>query len=88
MAHRMQITLEDEQYQLLRQEAERTGASIAELVRRAVAGTFGPLSPQDRVALLRQAAGGWSEGEGENRTEYLAGLRGPGLGARQHQRTA
>jgi hypothetical protein len=78
----MQITLDDRQYERLRQEAERTGASIAELIRRAVAGTFGPLSPQDRAALLRQAAGGWAEDAGEDRSAYLESFRGPGLGHR------
>ena len=43
MAHRMQITLDHRQYERLRLEAERTGASIAELVRRAIDRAYGPI---------------------------------------------
>ena len=41
MAHRTQITLTNEQYVLLRQRSSRSGASISELLRRAVDGTYG-----------------------------------------------
>ncbi|MYH49009.1 MAG: ribbon-helix-helix protein, CopG family [Gammaproteobacteria bacterium] len=36
MSHRTQITLTDEQYARLREEARRSGHGLAELVRRAV----------------------------------------------------
>jgi hypothetical protein len=58
MAHRMQITLDDRQYERLRQEADRTGASLAELVRRAVDRAYGAdLSVEEKRRLLRETAG-------------------------------
>ena len=58
MAHRMQITLADRQYERLRQEAERTGASLAELVRRAVDRADGTdLSLEEKRRLLHETAG-------------------------------
>jgi hypothetical protein len=58
MAHRMQITLADRQYERLRQEAERTGASLAELVRRAVDRAYGAdLSLEEKRRLLHETAG-------------------------------
>ena len=41
MAHRTQITLTNEQYVLLRRRSSHSGASISELLRRAVDGTYG-----------------------------------------------
>ena len=41
MAHRTQITLTNEQYVLLRQRSSRSGASISELLRRAVDRSYG-----------------------------------------------
>lgn len=58
MAHRMQITLADRQYERLRREAERTGASLAELVRRAVDRAYGTdLSVEEKRRLLHETAG-------------------------------
>jgi hypothetical protein len=58
MAHRMQITLDDRQYERLREEADRTGASIAELVRRAIDRAYGAgLSLEDKRRLLQETAG-------------------------------
>jgi hypothetical protein len=42
MSRRTQITLTDRQHAFLRNEANRTGLSLAELVRRAVDGTYRP----------------------------------------------
>ena len=62
MAHRMQITLADHQYDRLRQEAERTGASLAELVRRAVDRAYGAdLSLEEKRRLLQETAGALAE---------------------------
>ena len=62
MAHRMQITLDDRQYERLRREAERTGASLAELVRRAVDRAYGAdLSLEDKRRLLQETAGALGE---------------------------
>ena len=54
----MQITLDDRQYERLRQEAERTGASIAELVRRAVDRTYGAeRTLEDKLRAIELSAG-------------------------------
>ena len=58
MAHRMQITLDDRQYERLRREAERTGASIAELIRRAIDRAYGSeLTVEEKLRLLDATAG-------------------------------
>jgi hypothetical protein len=54
----MQITLDDRQYERLRREAEHTGASIAELIRRAVDRAYGAdLSVEEKRRLLQETAG-------------------------------
>ncbi len=54
----MQITLDDRQYERLRREAEASGASIAELIRRAVDRAYGAdLSVEEKRRLLRETAG-------------------------------
>jgi hypothetical protein len=58
MAHRMQITLDDRQYERLRREAESTGASLAELIRRAVDRAYGAdLTLDEKRRLLHETAG-------------------------------
>ena len=42
MSRRTQITLTDRQHAFLREESQRTGLSLAELVRRAVDGIYRP----------------------------------------------
>jgi hypothetical protein len=44
MSRKTQITLEDRQHAFLLDEAERTGLSMAELVRRAIDAVYRPLS--------------------------------------------
>ena len=78
----MQITLDDRQYERLRQEAERTGASIAELIRRSIDQTLPAQTREERLTHLRAAFGAWREEPGEDRSAYLRDLRGPGLGHR------
>lgn len=41
MAHRIQITLTDDQYSFLHAEAERSSVSVAELIRRAIDTVYG-----------------------------------------------
>jgi hypothetical protein len=54
----MQITLDERQYERLRLEAERTGASIAELVRRAIDRAYGSeLTVEEKLRLLDATAG-------------------------------
>jgi hypothetical protein len=42
MGRRTQVTLRDEQYAFLHNESARTGLAVAELVRRAIDGTYRP----------------------------------------------
>ncbi|HEX4521328.1 MAG TPA: ribbon-helix-helix protein, CopG family [Gaiellaceae bacterium] len=42
MTHRLQISITDDQYAVLNTEANRTGLSIAELIRRSVDRTWRP----------------------------------------------
>src|SRR5512143_2895422 len=79
MAPRTQITLTDAQYLKLRLESERTGLSLAELVRRSVDRAYGGLSREDRLRALDESFGAWREQPGEDRGAYLGELRGPGL---------
>lgn len=60
MSHRTQITLTDEQYERLQSESERTGMSMAELVRRAIDETYGD-DIEQRLAALRASAGAWAD---------------------------
>jgi hypothetical protein len=63
MSHRLQVTLDDEQYAWLRRRSAETGASIAELVRRSVeesARARGGGS-EARLAALRASAGAWKQ---------------------------
>lgn len=80
MAHRMQITLSDEQYERLRERSSSTGSPIAELVRRAVDAELpGRLTTAERVDLLRRARGVWSDRGPEAYSEW---------GALRHDRAA
>ncbi len=58
----MQITLDDRQYERLREEAERTGASLAELIRRAVDAKYRQeLTLEEKLRAVERTAGLWSE---------------------------
>jgi hypothetical protein len=60
----MQITLDERRYERLREEAERTGASIAELIRRAVDAKYGrDLSIEEKLRILDETAGAWSSSD-------------------------
>jgi hypothetical protein len=87
MAHRTQIMISDHQYRVLRQESERSGVSLAELVRRALERSYGELSLGDRLAALDRSFGSWEEEPGEDRSAYSRELR-PGLDHRlaRHRR--
>jgi hypothetical protein len=65
MSHRLQVTLDDHQYEALVHERERTGASLAEIVRKAVDRTLGAEHPSTRAEAfrrgLRAAAGVWHD---------------------------
>ena len=80
MSHRMQITLDDAQYVSLTAESERTGASMAELIRQAVEARLGLESGEQRAARFRAAlslaAGTWHD-RAENGLEYQRRVRAP-----------
>ena len=63
MSHRTQITLTDEQYQLLRSESRRRGVGLAELVRRAIDRTYGSADRDDQLAALEESFGAWEAGD-------------------------
>lgn len=81
MAHRTQIMISDHQYRVLRDESERSGMSLAELVRRALARSYGEVSLSERLATLDRSFGGWEERPGEERSHFLRQMR-PGLDQR------
>ena len=73
MAHRTQITLDDRQYDRLREESGRTGASLSELIRRALDDKYGgAASTQDKVAAVHRTAGVWTDDQAER---FLRGRR-------------
>lgn len=78
MSHRTQITLTDAQYERLQSESERTGLSMAELVRRAIDRTYLPDDEVERrLAGLRASAGVWADRDDIGDTvEWLRAMRG------------
>jgi len=72
--------LTDEQHALLRDEAARTGASVGELIRRAVAERYDEQPTADRLARLDEAFGAWAD-RTETGAEYVERIR-TGTGAR------
>jgi hypothetical protein len=58
MGRRTQITLTDRQHAFLRDEATRTGLSLAELVRRAVDSTYRPYA-RPRIGGYEVSLGFW-----------------------------
>ena len=79
VAHRMQITLDDRHYELLRRESERTGASIAALFRQAIDSKFEkPLTTEQRIELLNKGFGAWANRpEGDDPHAAWRALRPP-----------
>jgi hypothetical protein len=63
MSHRTQITLTDEQYELLRNESRLRGLGLAELVRRAIHRTYGSANRDDQLAALESSFGAWEPGD-------------------------
>jgi hypothetical protein len=79
MPHRLQITIDDAQYERLRAQSRRTGASLAELIRRAIDEAGYELDHAERISLLEESFGGWAGREAPDRvpsgTAYVADLR-------------
>ncbi|MDR0960605.1 MAG: hypothetical protein LBM23_09760 [Propionibacteriaceae bacterium] len=59
MSHRIQIMLEDAQYERLLAESRSSGLSIAELVRRAVDRMYGRTSLDEFAKALEESFGAW-----------------------------
>ncbi len=80
MSHRLQITLDDHHYESLMAESERTGASMAELIRQAVEARLGLESADQRAARFRRAlgaaAGTWHD-RSEDGLAYQLRIRAP-----------
>lgn len=74
MSHRAQVTLTDEQYARLCEEARRTGLSFAELVRRAVDRAYPAPAPGDLEAALADSFGAWKDRDFDGE-EYVERIR-------------
>ncbi|MCV7234461.1 ribbon-helix-helix domain-containing protein [Mycobacterium branderi] len=72
---RTQITLTDEEVELLDRAARSSGASRSELIRRAIRATYGSGSKEDRVAALKRSAGSWRRRDSTG-AEYVDAVRG------------
>jgi predicted DNA-binding protein len=79
MSHRTQITLTDEQYQRLKEESERTGLALSELVRRAIERTYGQ-SREDWLRALDVSFGAWKDRDFDGES-YVEAIR-QGVAAR------
>jgi Arc/MetJ-type ribon-helix-helix transcriptional regulator len=71
---RMQITLNDQELELLDRAARATGASRSELIRRAIHSAYGSLSQQERTAALKRTAGAWRRRDFTG-AEYVDAIR-------------
>lgn len=78
MSRRTQITLTEEQYALLKGESERTGVSLAELVRRAITAAYGRRR-DGGVDGFAVSFGLWKDRDFDG-AGYVERIRGPGLG--------
>jgi Arc/MetJ-type ribon-helix-helix transcriptional regulator len=72
---RTQITLGDEEVELLDRAAEASGASRSELIRRAIRTTYGSHTKEQRLAALMSSAGAW-RGRKFTGAEYVDAVRG------------
>lgn len=72
---RTQITLNDEEIQLLDRAAKASGASRSELIRRAIRSTYGSRSKDERAAALKRSAGSW-RGRDFTGADYVDTVRG------------
>ncbi len=72
---RTQITLTDEEIELLDRAAKTTGASRSELIRRAIRSAYGSRSKEERTIALKRSAGSW-RGRGFTGSDYVDAVRG------------
>ncbi|BBZ14983.1 ribbon-helix-helix domain-containing protein [Mycobacterium branderi] len=72
---RTQITLNDEEIELLDRATKASGASRSELIRRAIRITYGSRNKDDRTAALKRSAGSW-RGRSFTGADYVDAVRG------------
>jgi Arc/MetJ-type ribon-helix-helix transcriptional regulator len=73
---RTQIYLEDRDREVLERISKASGASISELIRRAIRDRYGrPLTREERLEALRAAAGSWADRDFTG-AEYVDAMRG------------
>ena len=75
MSMRTQVTLGNEEVELLDRAAEASGASRSELIRRAIRSTYGSRSKEQRLTALRRSAGVWEDRDFTG-AEYVDAVRG------------
>lgn len=80
MSKRVRVTLTDQQFTRLQREARATGIDISELIRRAIASTYGGTASDDAEAILNASFGAWRDRDLDG-AEYVERIR-RGLGAR------
>jgi Ribbon-helix-helix protein, copG family len=71
---RTQITLNDEELELLDRAARASGASRSELIRRAIHTAYGSRSKKERMAALHRSAGAWG-GRDITGADYVDAIR-------------
>ncbi len=71
---RTQITLNNEELELLDRATRATGASRSELIRRAIHTAYGSRSRAGRTAALKRSAGSW-RGRDFTGADYVDALR-------------
>jgi predicted transcriptional regulator len=72
---RTQITLNDEDLELLDRVAKATGASRSALIRRAIHTAYGRRTKEERTAALKRSAGSW-RGRDFTGADYVDAVRG------------
>lgn len=74
VSHRTPVVLTDDLYDTLKHESKRTGASLAELVRRAIVATYPAVEEGRAEEILRSTFGAWRERNIDG-AAYVEGLR-------------
>jgi len=72
---RTQIYLGNNERELLERASRATGASVSELIRRAIRQTFGEMSKEEKLRALQQSAGIWKDRPFTG-AEYVDAIRG------------
>ena len=73
---RTQLYLDEKTHERLRELARRQGCTVSELVRNAVARTYGVSDPERRLRTLRAIEGLWEDRRDVGRTDaYVRRLR-------------